>query len=196
MNNLNENTIIAIMKAMDDGLSFDEIVSEFPQQKEVIGELFETKNILKKAAENIQIPVTKPPETRLPTTGGSFESPYIIKSLLFTMNYKIAIPVLLLGAIVVGGGAFLSKKEGNIAQNQNSIATVQTNNNQPVSASKMEPEQTTRTKNVSSASVDDLLLGFESDASNEQTVASDDGISADMFAQSELSELETENYDY
>lgn len=196
MNNLNENTIIAIMKAMDDGMSFDEMVSKFPQQKEIIGELFETKNILKKAAENIQMPVTKPPETRLPTTGGSFESPYIIKSLLFTMNYKIALPVLLLGVIVVGGGAFLSKKEGTITQNQNSIATVQTNNNQPASASKMEPEQTARIKNVSGASVDDILLGFESDASNEQTVASDDRISADMFTQSELSELETENYDY
>lgn len=196
MNNINENTIIAIMEAIEDGVLRDEIIQKFPEQKEVIIELFETKDILRETATNIPPLVTRSFEPRLSMTRGSVESPYIIKSLLLSMNYKIVLPVLVLGVIAVGGGVFLSKEDTNVAQIPDETTIVQTEDNSSVPASQEPKEQSGRAKIASNESIDDILAGFSSDASNEQSVANEDGINADMFVQTELLALETENYDF
>ncbi|MCI0597532.1 hypothetical protein L0Y34_00440 [Candidatus Parcubacteria bacterium] len=175
MNNIHPDTVAEIMKALDEGVSVDALVRKFPDHRAAIEEVEETRQLLARAASAIPEPITKPLGARLPQVGGSVESPFVINSLFLSMNYKIILPVLVLGLVVVGGTVFFSGKGGHIAET---------------------PTKTTPSKVAANASVDDVLAGFSADAASDQMAYADDGVSADMFAQSELSGFDSDTYDY
>lgn len=189
------------MRLLDEKVSRDAVIQRFPQYRALVEEINEMRQLLTRVTNALPEPITKTTDVRLLETEGSVESPYIINSLFFSMNYKIVLPVLVLGLVAVGGALFLSGGDGQIAQTPSETPVAQTgdtpsnDSSQAPQTGSAQPGNNVPTKVAASASVNDLLSEFSSDISNEQ-LAYDDGVSADMFAQSELSGLESDAYDY
>lgn len=207
MNTIPDDTMAAIMQALDEGVSMHTLRERFPEHGAAIEEIITMRNLLSRAAATIPEPVTKPVAGRLPVSKGPVESPYISNSLFFSMNYKIILPVLVLGLVAVGGAMMFSGGGGQVAQDSDTMPYAQTGDaaqsgalNTPSGSTQDKnaptPEKKAPTKVASNESIDDVIAGFSADASNEQSAAADDGMNADMFAQAELSDFESDSYDF
>lgn len=184
MNTIHPDTIEEIMKALDEGTSVQVLVSRFPEHQAAIKEVAEARGLIERAAATVPEPVIKLANNRS-YQERAVENPSIINSLVFGMNYKIALPVLVLGLVVVGGATLFTNKGNQVATTTEGVPYTQT------------PAQTQGTPdNTASGTVDEILAGFSADISSEQLAYADDGVSVDMFAQSELASLESETYDY
>lgn len=211
MKKINPDNINVIISALDEGVTTAELVKQFPDAQSVIEEIEETRRFLKQAKETIPVPVTTNAFARLHTTEGPVPSPYINK-LILSMNYRIVVPVLVLGLVAVGGAVLMSGSKSNqIAQTTNTTETPLTNeeNAEPMtnnevaanSAIEVEPAPIKATNNpkpiVADNNIDNILANFTAAALNEQQVAlAADRVTEDMFAQAELSGFETDTYDF
>lgn len=227
MNDKHEDIVIEIMQAIENGVSVVELEQRLPEHRGVIAEILTTRELLGQAATMIPLPVTKSESYRIIKTEGSVISPYINK-LISSMNYKIAVPVLVFGLVAVSGSVFLFGQKGhqNDVINTETIQTTETtqdttnvtnedmqvndSNNNGESAAETKPvnssnsnQNTNSSSNsdtnnqvVSDAALDDVLSGFTVDATNEQTMSADDGVTGDMFAEGELSDFEIDDYVY
>lgn len=182
MNQINLKIASEIIKYIDDGFSFDDIVKKFPEQHSFIKEIFWSRNLLIKSASQIDT-ITNDKKNRLLDLRGPVESPYIKSSIFISMNYKIVLPVLVVGLLVLGG--IFSRNNRRVAQDVNETTTSQTD-----SISDLSPAVT------ENSNVDDILAGFSLDGNEEQFAYSSDGLDESVFAQSELSAIQSENYDF
>lgn len=139
------------------------------------------------------------------------------------MNYKVAVPVLVFGLVAVSGSMFLFGQKGNQGNQIDATPTetiqttedttdvtdkdtrVDDSNNsdsasaaetKPVNNTNPNPNTNTNNQAVSDGAIDNILLEFTADATNEQTVSADDGVTVDMFAEGELSDFEIDDYVY
>lgn len=222
MNDKHENTIIEIMQAIENGVSVVELKQRFPEHKAIIAEILATQQLLRQATIMIPLPVTKSEFYRIIKTEGSVISPYINK-LISSMNYKVAVPVLVFGLVAVSGSMFLFGQKGNQGNQIDATPTetiqttedttdvtdkdtrVDDSNNsdsasaaetKPVNNTNPNPNTNTNNQAVSDGAIDNILLEFTADATNEQTVSADDGVTVDMFAEGELSDFEIDDYVY
>lgn len=204
MNTIRPETIADIMQAFDEGVSLDVLIQRFPEHRATIEEIAETRGILVRVARDLPEPVTETQGSRLSKVREPVESPYVINSLFFSMNYKVIVPVLVLGVIAVGGTVFFTGNDGQIAQTTENAPVAQTESTREDStegdtiapATTPTAPSATPSRVTATANVNDILAGFSTDIANEQVAFADDGVSADMFAQSELSGFESDDYDY
>lgn len=201
------------MRALDEGSPPEMLAERFPEHASLIKEIAGVQNTLGRVAREIPHPVTNDLHNRLLETEGTVESSFFNNSLFFSMNYKIIVPILVLGLVVLGGVNYLSKKSGTVADSETQMpmaesnGTVQNGNDATQSGETSTSEDATtntpdtappaKTQVAENASVDDVLASYSADTTNEQTAYNnDDGMSADMFAQAGLSDIESDSYDY
>lgn len=217
MENENKEKIVEeIMQAIESGVPFSELKKHFPEEGKIISELKITRDILIKTAIKLTSPVTELKPTRLKTEGFVL-IPYINK-LTSSMNYKIAVPVLVFGLVAVSGSVFLfgQKETPNVSVEQTETETTETSKSDDTSTTVNEntvedvaqpteaPKKTTPVSNptkpseppVADPALDSIVVGFETDATAEQTQVADDGVTDDMFAVEGLSDFEIDDYVY
>lgn len=201
MSNIHPETMSAIIKALDEGVSPDVIATKFPEHRAAVAEVEEMRKLLLHTATVIPEPVTKAVDVRLSEVQGPVESPFVINLLFSSMNYKVVVPVVVIGLLVVGGAVFFGgKHRGQIAEAPKNAPVVETGGT-PVdeaAAPTTAPStlDTPATSIATNGGLNDVLVGFSDEISSEQVAYADDDVGSDLFAQSELSGFETEAYDY
>jgi hypothetical protein len=148
-----------------------------------------------RTAQTIPEPVTEGLNARF-YKQRAVESPYIINSLLLSMNYKIVLPVLAL-VFVAGSAMFLRGGNDRVANVTDDVPVTQTDDSVPAVPGESDDVavQDTPTEVAVDNSVDGLLAEFSSDISSEQVAYADDGIDENAFAHTELSGFESDSYD-
>lgn len=206
MNTISSKTIDEIMKSLDEGVSKHVLIKRFPEHLFIIENILETKEALKLMAKKIPEPSNESLEFYLPKVERRVESPFITKLLSLNMKYKTILPVLVIGIAVVGGALLLSKKNISNPNTSNDLFSTETNdsasqnsdvNSETANDSGDINQNYSNPANVSSgASVDDITAGLASENVDMKAAASSDGISADSFASSDLSDFNQDNYDF
>lgn len=184
MDSIDENTITEIMTALDNGLSVDQVYLKFPNHIDTIKKIVSTKDFLKKVEREIKIPVINFDANRILSTDREGRPNNLIINFLLTMNYKFILPVII-GLVLVAGGSLLYFKHNNNNRTNSDLSLLSPNTN---------------TSQIDNNSVDGDINNIENgllESSNaEQQSNADDGLNPDMFAQSELSNFESDNYDF
>lgn len=206
-----EKIIATLLTELDAGASEVMLTKKFPEQSTLIQEIVHTRQLLIRAAKAIPEPVINPQIHRLSKEEEPIKSPFFINSLIVSMNYKIVLPILVLGIVVASGSIFISNKStksDSVAEHQDVTvpATTQTQTEESYTHSEdanpsdtettPAPAPTGNTSVATNGGVDDVLSDFSADIASEQSASADDGISADMFAQSDLSDFDSDTYDF